>query len=55
VSILAVRQSQVDDESAKLIVTTHAARTASVKSAIEVIEKADYAKGVLQVMRVEGN
>lgn len=55
VSIMAVRQTQIEDGVAKLIVTTHTARTSSVKSAIEVIEKADYAKGVLQVMRVEGN
>lgn len=55
VSISTVRQSAATESSARLTVTTHEARTADVKSAIEKIKAADYVKDVLQVMRVEGN
>ena len=54
-SISTVRQSAATESSARLTVTTHEARTADAKSAIEKIKAADYVKDVLQVMRVEGN
>lgn len=55
VSIAAMSQIREDNNSARLTVTTHAARTADVNAALEDITSADYVVDVLHVMRVEGN